>query len=452
MKATATEKALLHGEGPYNLGAVEALSTRQGEPPWLLRLRREALEAFLDTPLPDPTDEVWRRTDIRQVPFHSFDPLPGERAAVRARRHLPPALAPYLSARFRRAGLLVQVDGSVVYASLSPALARQGALLMPLAMAGVEHPDLVRAHLGRAIPLGENRFTAMNTAFWQGGYLLYLPPGVEAPLPFHIVVFASRPGLALFPRGLIALERGARAVVVEEHLGGEGCLEVPVVEATVGPGASLHHYQVQDLGRSAFIVGFQRNSLGADARAVTLQASLGAGLSKTHLETLLEGPGGHSEMLGLTFASGSQHFDHYTLQDHRAPATTSNLLYKGVLRDRARTVYYGSIRIRQGALKSDAYQQDRNLLLEGSPRAESVPVLEIEADDVRCSHGATAGPVDREQLFYLMSRGLPRLEAQRLLVEGFLEEVLGRVAVPWLQERLRREVHRRTGQAPTQEG
>ncbi|MEE8442748.1 MAG: SufD family Fe-S cluster assembly protein, partial [Dehalococcoidia bacterium] len=159
-------------------------------------------------------------------------------------------------------------------------------------------------------------------------------------------------------------------------------------------------------------------------------------LSKIHSETRMVGPGTRSEMLGLLFGEKRQHFDHYTLQDHRAPNTSSDLLYRSVLKDRARYVYYGFIKMRKEAQQSQGYQTDRNLLLTGRARADSIPVLEIEADDVKCSHASATGPVDDDQLFYLMSRGLPRLEAERMLVEGFLEPVVAKVPLPWLREKL----------------
>jgi len=435
-----SEQTALAPTLPFLDEAMAVLTRQTGEPPAMRAWRLSAPEALRRLPFPRRDQEIWRRTDLSGLPFGQVRPaLPGEGGPTRRRADLPAPARQALDRRVRRAGVLVQVGGRTALLTLSPEAQQAGVVLAPLTASSLPEGALER--LGQALPPEEHWFSALNSALFAGGAFLRVPAGVRLRHPLHLLFLPSQGAEAIFPRLLMVLEEGASAVVVEEHLGPEApegpVLSVAVAEALVGPGARLVHIRAQDLHPSAFFLAFQRNRVAEGAFLQTLQADLGSRLLKTHLETVLEGPDARSEMLGLAAGNDAQHFDRFTLQDHRAPSTTSDLLYKGVLRDTARAIYYGEIHIARGAIKTDAYQQDRNLLMGGGPHAESIPVLEIEADDVRCSHGATVGPVDREHLFYLMSRGIPRPEAERLLVQAFLEEVLARIPVPWLQERLR---------------
>ena len=218
-----------------------------------------------------------------------------------------------------------------------------------------------------------------------------------------------------------------------------------VTEIIAGEGSSVRYTLVQDFGRHVFHYQAVRVFAQKDARVQTLLATLGSGTARSDVETDLQSEGAHSEMLGIYLADSDQHFDHNTYQLHQAPHAGSDLLYKGALKDRSRSVFRGMIRVMPGAQATDAYQTNRNLLLSEDAHADSLPNLEIEADDVRCSHGATIGQQDEKQLFYLMSRGLTRDQAEKLIVYGFFEEVLSRVPVQWLHDRLSRVIERKLG-------
>jgi Fe-S cluster assembly protein SufD len=257
----------------------------------------------------------------------------------------------------------------------------------------------------------------------------------------------GRPGAALFPHTLIVAEPESRVTYIEESLSAtlEGlALNCAAIEVVARRGSRVRVATLQEWGRHVFHYSLQRARVKRDATVSSLVVTLGGRLSRVEVQSALEAEGGTSEMLGLYLADGDQHVDHSTLQLHMAPHTNSDLLFKGALRDRARSAFAGLIKVFKGAQRTDAYQKNRNLLLSPDARADSLPNLEIEADDVRCSHGATIGQVDELQLFYLMSRGLQRIEAERLLVRGFFEEVLARVPLPLLKEQIRRAVQRRS--------
>jgi Fe-S cluster assembly protein SufD len=332
------------------------------------------------------------------------------------------------------------MDGTVVQTDLLDGLSAHGVILTSLREAVHTHPQIVEKLLAtEAVPAEAGKFQALNAALWTDGILLVVPKNVQMELPIRVTRWVSEAGRAHFSRTLIVAEAGSRVSFVDEILSedfSEQTLVSSAVEAFTRDQAQLQFVSLQRMGRGAFHLSQQRTLAGKDSTLDTLNVSLGASVARVDLTADLLGSGANSDMLGLYFGDGDQHFDHNTRQDHIAPHAKSDLLYKGALDGKARAVFRGIIKVHRGAQQTDAYQTNRNLLLSPHARADSLPNLEIEADDVRCSHGASVGQLDQEQLFYLMSRGLSRSQAERLVVLGFLREVLSRLPLGGVVEKV----------------
>jgi Fe-S cluster assembly protein SufD len=407
--------------------AVERRAAALGDPAWLRARRLAAWEAFRALPVPTTRSEEWRYTDLARWPWaDAIVPDPAGRPAA--------ARAPTDGAEGSGAGGAAAVGRLVDEAAgLFRRHARlpAGVVFADLATALRDHADLLEPHLlAEAGDRAAGFFPALHAALVGGGVVLAVPDGVEVDLPFRTFRTLARDGAAAFPHTLVVAGARSRVTLVETLRSGArpaSALHAGATEIVAGAGAEVRVVTVQDWGPGVLHWWRQRARLERDAVVRTLVVTLGGALARSEVESLLEGQGGTSEMLGLYAADGAQHVDHRTLQLHRAPHTTSDLLFKGALRGRSRAAFSGLIKVSPGAQRTDAYQKNRNLLLSGDARADSLPNLEIEADDVRCSHGATIGPADELQLFYLRSRGLTRDVAERVLVEGFFEEVLARL-------------------------
>ena len=301
----------------------------------------------------------------------------------------------------------------------------------------------MRAHLGEAFRPQEGKFAALTSALWSGGAFIYVPKDVEVVLPLHSYSYVDELGLASFWRTVLVADRGSKVMYGDQWLsptlGGQG-FSSGLAEVYVGEGAQVTYVTVQGWGSQTFHFATHRAVVGREARFNSLTVGLGGGLSKTHVEALLNGPGAHAELLGMCYGEGRQFFAQHTLQDHVSPHTTSELLFKTALEGRSRSVFYGLIRVREGAQQTNSFQTSRNLLLSERSKADAIPVLEIEANDVKCSHAAAVGPVDEDQLFYLMARGLPEADARRLVVVGFFAELIDKVPHEELREKLARAV------------
>ena len=426
----------------FNREAVESLAAE--EPDWLARRRLHAWELYERTPLPTTRLEEWRYTDLRKT----LDLEALHRGTDRRLPDDPDAWPARLRATMEEdhdaSGHLVLVDGKVVHTDIRDDLADKGVILMSLREAVETHPDLVKEHLAtRAVPPENGKFAALNGALWTDGIFLHVPRGVRLDLPVRVTRWVSEAGAAFFSRTLIVAEATSQVSYVDEIVSDDfeaQTLTSSAVEVITRDGAQVQYVALQRLGRGAFYQSEQRTLAGRDSTLDTLNVSLGASHTRVDLNALLEGPGANSDMLGLYFGSDDQHFDHNTSQDHAAPHAFSDLLYKGALDDVSRAVFRGIIRVHPGAQHSDAYQTNRNLLLSEQARADSLPNLEIEADDVKCSHGATIGQLDEDHLFYLMSRGIPRERAERLVVLGFLGEVLSRLPLGGVGEKVTRVI------------
>jgi Fe-S cluster assembly protein SufD len=398
---------------------VETLSRALGEPAWLLERRLEAWGYVEKLDLPREKDEPWRYTDLRRLRFdlNAFS-----------------AASPDV------------VAANLDVGELDPALAARGVILTSLSEALVSHPDLVRRHLFAHGNPGQDVFAALHEALFSGGSFLYVPAGLEVPVPIQATHHITEGGVGLFPHDLFVVEEGAAVVVIDRYRSGE--LSVPSlsnagVEIVAGPGASVTFLALQEYGDGVWHFQTQRATCAREAALRSLVVTLGARFSRVQAESVLAGERADVSMLGLYFAEGEQHFDMRTLQDHVAPGCTSDLLYKGALKDMSHTVYSGLIRVHPGAEKTDAYQANRNLVLSDHAKADSKPELEILNNDVRCTHGSTVGQVDEDQLFYLQSRGVSLEDATHLIVEGFFEDVINRVSVEEVRTALREAITRK---------
>jgi len=384
--------------------AVEKLASVTGEPGWLAERRIQAFDLFEKLEDPDPKGEEWRYVDVRGFDFDRF-------AAP-----VPRMEAPHLPAE----------------------LTSKGVIFMELTAAAREHPDLLKEHFFTDVPVDEHRFTALHGAFHSDGLIVYVPRQVEVEIPLEALRRVDDGG-SVFPHTTIVVDEQASLTFVDRFTSEEfsdPALCASVVEVEARRGATVNYISLQEWGRSVQHFQTQRFTGHRDATVRSLAVNLGSTFARTQVESVLKGEGSFSEMLGLYFADADQHFAQRTLQSHNAPHTTSDLLYKGALKERSRSEYSGLIKVLKGAQGTDAYQANRNIVLSDEALARSIPQLEIEANEVRCTHGATVSPVEEEHLFYLMSRGIDRVTAQKLVVFGFFRDVLDRIRVEQVRDEL----------------
>jgi len=423
-------------EPGFSRQAVLALSHHKGEPDWVRQRRLEAWEAFEALPIPQ-----WRRTSLRELELDRFVPFVQEEAVEKDQ--LPEALQRRLALTPDRAGLIVHRNSSSFVLELDEELRAQGVILTDLNTAVCEHPDLVEPHFMKAVPFDEGKFEALHSAFWSGGVFLYVPENVYVEKPIQAVYWTDTPGLGVFPHTLIVAAPNSGVTFVEERLSPQGkgnTLVSSVVEVHTKPGAQVQFFGIQDWAQNVYDFTTRRAITENDSVVNWVVGYLGGKLSREYLETRMVGPGSSTEILGVFFVDDRQHLDVYTMMNHIAPFTSGDLLFRGALQDHAHSVFEGMIKIHPGAQDTASYLHDNTLLLSDNARADSIPSLEIEANQVRASHGATMGKLDLEQLFYLMARGLPEREAIRLLVTGFFEPVIERIPLENVRERLREAV------------
>jgi Fe-S cluster assembly protein SufD len=424
--------------------AREALDAIGREEPASMReIRERAFEEYVALPFPSPETEEWRYTDLQDLDLSPFA------------LHTPTAEAPTLDDVQpealtaagdvgERAGLAIQVNSSLVTAHLDGAAARSGVVFTSIDRAAREHPELVEGRLHSLVATDRSKFTALHAAFRTGGTLVYVPKGVKVEAPLQTLTYVDRDGVAVFPHTLIVLDEGAELTFIDRYVSPNDAHDVLSVAATeifAGPGSRLSYVALQEWGDGVTHLSVQRALLDRDAEIRSLGVAFGGRLARAEVESILEGDGSSSEMLGLYFSDGSQHIDHRSIQEHIGSQTASDLLYKGALKGASRAIYTGTVVIQKGAHLCNAYQTNRNVLLSETAKAHSVPNLEILSNDpVRCGHAASVGPVDEDQLFYLQSRGISREEAERLIVFGFFREVLDRVELEEIRRGLERAI------------
>jgi len=388
--------------------------------------RAAARKVFNALPMPGRTDESWRFANYKALDLTPFSqgtaPFAGDRDRL-----------------LKRSGGLAQTAGKMVFANdellarelFNDTLAQKGVIWKPLETAATEHPELFQKHfMAHGAPLGSAKFAAMHAARVKTGTFLYVPRGVEIDLPIEVFHWLAGEGNTVFPHTLLIAEEASKVTLVDYFLGAEpdvAGLAIGFNDLYVGAGAQLNYVCVQNWSRQTLAFQVNNTVVGRDASARSLNVNLGGRYARTESASRLVGEGARSDMLAVTVADGEQEFDQRTFQDHLAPGAYSDLLYKNALDDASRTIFAGMIKVEPGAHRTDAYQKVRNLLLSDEAEANSMPGLEILADDVRCSHGATSGQIEAEELFYLLARGIPKRAAQRLIVHGFLQEAIERI-------------------------
>lgn len=404
------------------------------EPDWLYHRRHNSWGTFTDGPLPDRVVHLWRYTK----PEHFLLTDPGILMASRPRISLDNPIDTLIDSD-RYAATASRSEDNLPQLEISPELNKTGIIFSDLLSATVLHNELTEPYLGQLVGSDFGTFEAMNMALWNDGLFLYIPDNLTVDRPIYL---RRRPAdFDSASRLLVIVGRNAEATIIDEYTaaaGTDGSFN-GAVEIFADDYSRVRYVNLQNmpLGYKTYLT--ERARIGRETSLYTIFGGLGSSVAKVNAGTILTGPGGNSRMYGVVFADGKQHLDYHTLHHHRADDSYSNIDFKVVLKDKATSAYTGLIKIDQDTRNCEAYQLNRNLLLNKGPRAESIPELEILTDEVRCSHGATMGPIDKEMLFYLMSRGLDRDEAVKTVIKGFIEPTAAQLPVG-LRETMRRLV------------
>jgi Fe-S cluster assembly protein SufD len=404
----------------------------------LLEFRLKGWDEFARLPLPTTRDESWRRTDLHSFPAGNFHlPTPGSQQEYLP---APESLLKPLVGSQHGGQILILPDKA--RATLDSSLTAQGVIFTDLQTAEAKHPDLLKELAGGIVRSQEGKFAALATAFARSGVVLYVPKGVNIELPLHSLLWGGGFNLANISHLLIWVDEGASVTYVHESASPQDVpnLHAGLVEIKVSDGANLRFVELQSWGDRVWNFSHERAQVGRDANLDWIFGSIGSQVTKNFSSLDLVAPGASGRMSGFYFTNGGQHLDHDTHQNHLAPHTTSDLLFKGALKGSSRSVWQGMIHVAPGAQKTDGYQANRNLILSPEARADSIPGLEILADDVRCSHGATVGKIDPEPMFYLLSRGIPPEEAERLIVEGFFDPIMQRIPFEGVRTRFQQAI------------
>lgn len=419
----------------FSREAVEKLSADLNEPEWMREFRLKAWEAYQSVPMPTTKDEAWRRTDLRRLKLDQIGP--SVNGDVSADSEVPDFLGAQLT-EDKAGGNLLQVDGVTRQYKLSDELKAQGVVFCDMHTAVREHSDLVQRYfMTEGVQVTDGKFAALHGAFWRGGTFLYVPKDVKAAAPLHSVLWSVNG--RTFTHTLVVLDEGAEAVFMDEYASAEGngqALHNGVIELLVKDRASLIYAGMQDFGQNVWQFNHERGRVGRDAKLDWVTSWMGTRLTKAFQTVELDEPGSWARMSGIFFTNHRQHLDLDTQQNHNASDSVSDLLYKGALKDKSRSVWQGMIKALPGAQRIDGFQANRNLMLDKTARADSIPGLEIEADDVRCTHASTIGKMDAEEIFYLMSRGIPRTTATEMVVQGFFDPVMRRIPFEGVRERI----------------
>ena len=409
-------------------------------PDWLRARRAAAFERFDDAGLPTEAEEIWRYSRISELDLDAYSPVAGD-GGDGGERGIPEGVRAAVEAVGAHAGLIVTRNGRVAHAGLDPDLAERGVEVSDV-LAAADGDDLI----GSVASASTDAFTDLATALVTGGVLVRVPAGVTVEDPIVVVHWIDHDGAAVFPRTVVVLGEDAEATVVERYQSPDIAAFVdPVIELDVGDAARLRYANVQELGPRVWQTGYQASRVGRDGQLTSTAVALGGYYARLRIDARLDRQGGSSRLMAVYFGSDHGMHDFRTVQDHDAPQTTSDLLFKGAVKDTAKGVYSGIIKVRSKAAGTNAFQTNRNLVLSEGAGAESVPTLEIENNDVRCSHASAVGPIDEEQRYYLESRGVPPEVAERLIVLGFFDEVLQRLPSSTLAATLRERLAARLG-------
>ncbi len=421
-----------------NLEGFETLLAQQQNPDWLVTKRRQAWDAFEQMSWPSRHEEEWMRTDIRLFRLENYGLPTGGSTETSTPR-------PLLTEDVQLAGQSITLDSQPRSSHLHARWAQQGVVFCDLTQALVHHADLIEKYLFRSVPPHLDRFAALHAAAMTGGHFLYVPRHVVLTEPLH-AMSAMSDGGSDFGHTLVVLDEGAEATLMTEMTSpheSAGGLHCGAIELFVGKGARLRFVDLQNWGNGVWHFAHQKALVDADATLQWTIAAIGSRLAKVNQHVALAGTGAESQVNGVLFTEGKQHLSYHTLQHHQQPHTRSDFLYKSALQDRSRTVWRGMIKVDVGAQKTDGYQRNDNLLLSPNVRADSIPGLEIQADDVRCTHGSTSGRVDEELIFYAQARGFTRQEATRMIVSGFFQQIFDRISIESVREALAHAIGRR---------
>jgi Fe-S cluster assembly protein SufD len=402
--------------------------------------RAAAWSSFKKHSLPVTTEEAWRRTDIHTLPTDkfkfaqdgAFNDLPAVREDL-----LRPLVAD------QHGGQIVLTPGGVNIA-LDEKLSKKGIVFTDLLTAEEKYPELLEKMMGKTVNVEEGKFSALAGAFAQNGVVLYVPKGVIVEEPLHSILWGPGMDIAHISHILVLVDEGASVTYVHEAASpdeaGANSMHAGIVEIQVRQNASLKFVELQSWGRHVWNFSHERARVERSGNLDWIFGAIGSRLTKNFTELDLAGDGSQGRMSGFYFTVGDQHLDHDTQQNHLAPHTTSDLLFKGALKGKSRSVWQGMIYVAPGAQRTDGYQANRNLVLSDQARADSIPGLEILADDVRCTHGATVGKLEAEPLFYLKSRGIPQAEAEKMVVEGFFDPIFQRIPFEGVRERFQQYI------------
>jgi Fe-S cluster assembly protein SufD len=426
---------------------IPSLNGNGSVPEFVKKYQSEAWDVYAGLPIPSTSEEPWRRTNLSSMPvgdfkiFHPNDDKIGNLPAPP-----PEILAPVVGDSL---GGQIVLSPEGTKSELNQELSKQGVVFIDLATAGRKHPELLEIMLGQVVSPNEGKFAALSAAMSDSGVLVYVPPGVKVELPLHSVFWGPGINQAYFSHILVWLEQDASLTYVHEaaspsEVDGQS-IHAGIVEIHISAGANLRFVEMQSWGEHVWNFSHERARVDRDATLDWVFGAVGSHLTKNFTDLDLVGQGASGRMSGFYFTDGVQHLDHDTQQNHLAQNTTSDLLFKGALTDRSRSVWQGMIYVAPGAQKTDGYQANRNLVLNSSARADSIPGLEILADDVRCSHGATVGKIDADQVFYLQSRGIPYEDAVRIIVEGFFDPIMQRIPFDGVRTRFQNGILEKMG-------
>ena len=418
---------------------IPVFSNGKPEAEFVSQFRKRAWEAYQELTLPNTSEEAWRRTDIRKLDLKALNLANDD--STEGEHIIPAELLRSLGADKPGGQVILSPSGSQI--RLDTELAEQGVIFTDLATAAVKHPEVLEKILGKLVSVSDSKFAALTGAFAGSGVLLYVPKGVQVEQPLQSLYWGAGAALAHLSHILVWVEEQASVTFVHENSSpsedGQS-FHAGIVEMHVGRGANLRFIELQSWGENVWNFTHERARIHKDASLDWIFGAVGSRLTKNFSEIDLIGEGANGRMSGFYFTDGVQHLDHDTQQNHLAPHTSSDLLFKGALSGRSRSVWQGMIYVAPDAQKSDGYQSNPNLVLSKDARADSIPGLEILADDVRCTHGATVGKMDPDEIFYLQSRGISEEAAERLIIEGFFDPIIQRIPYQDLRARVQQSI------------
>jgi Fe-S cluster assembly protein SufD len=403
--------------------------------------QQQAWKVFNNLPYPDDSQEAWKRTSIRSLRLGQLKIADAQSTNSKIPTELTKPLTDDLH------GGQILFNGSQVTIELDEKLAKQGVIFTDLHHAQKENPEILSKVLKASKTYTDDKFAALAAAFGSNGVLLYIPKNVRVEKPLHSLIWTSGEGNLHAFQVFVFLEENSSATYVHESASAENQqgqnLHAALMDIKVGPNSKLNFVELQSLGSQDWNFTHENVSVERDAEVDWIFGALGSHLTKNFSDLILVGQGSTGKMSGFFFTNGHQHLDHDTQQNHLAPNTTSDLLFKGALLGESRSVWQGMIYVAENASKTDGYQANRNLVLSEKARADSIPGLEILTDDVRCTHGATVGKLDTDQVFYLESRGIPRKDAEKLIVEGFFDPIMQRIPFEGVRRRFQNAIEQK---------